>query len=93
MAVDSGRSAGNLGAGGERNFFCGDVAANAQPRNHAAAAVVSDLHPGRASDGRGHAVILTGEGAARFWIVLLPTYDLVFTTACLALFEKILHAE
>jgi hypothetical protein len=24
---------------------------------------------------------------------LLLTYDVVFTTACLALFEKILHAE
>jgi heme exporter protein B len=38
-------------------------------------------------------IILAGEGAARFWIVLLLTYDLVFTTACLALFERVLHAE
>ena len=38
-------------------------------------------------------IILTGDGAARFWIVLLLTYDVVFTTACLALFETILHAE
>src|SRR6202035_2805742 len=30
-------------------------------------------------------IILTGDGAARFWIVLLLTYDVVFTTACLAL--------
>jgi heme exporter protein B len=37
--------------------------------------------------------ILTGENSARFWIVLLLTYDVVFTTACLALFEAILHAE
>jgi heme exporter protein B len=37
--------------------------------------------------------ILTGEDSARFWIVLLLTYDVVFTTACLALFEAILHAE
>lgn len=37
--------------------------------------------------------ILTGEESARFWIVLLLTYDVVFTTACLALFEAILHAE
>ena len=36
--------------------------------------------------------ILTGEGA-RFWIVLLVTYDLVFTTACLLLFETVLNAE
>jgi heme exporter protein B len=28
-------------------------------------------------------IILTGDGAARFWIVLLLTYDVVFTTACL----------
>jgi heme exporter protein B len=37
--------------------------------------------------------ILTGEASARFWIVLLLTYDVVFTTACLALFEIVLHAE
>src|SRR6266702_4107901 len=37
--------------------------------------------------------ILTGEESAHFYIVLLLTYDVVFTTACLALFEKILHAE
>ena len=37
--------------------------------------------------------ILTGEESARFWIVLLLTYDVVFTTACLALFESILYAE
>ena len=38
-------------------------------------------------------VLLTGDSSARFWIVLLLTYDVVFTTACLALFENILHAE
>jgi heme exporter protein B len=38
-------------------------------------------------------IILAGEGAARFWIVLLLTYDVVFTTACLALFQTILRAE
>jgi heme exporter protein B len=38
-------------------------------------------------------IILTGDGSARFWIVLLLTYDVVFTTACLGLFETILHAE
>jgi len=37
--------------------------------------------------------ILTGETSARFWIVLLLTFDVVFTTACLGLFETILHAE
>jgi len=36
--------------------------------------------------------ILNGEGA-RFWIVLLVTYDLVFTTVCLLLFETVLNAE
>jgi len=36
--------------------------------------------------------ILSGEGA-RFWIVLLVTYDLVFTTVCLLLFESVLNAE
>ena len=37
--------------------------------------------------------VLTGEESARFWIVLLLTYDVVFTTACLALFNAILQAE
>jgi heme exporter protein B len=37
--------------------------------------------------------VLTGEESARFWIVLLLTYDVVFTTACLALFGVILQAE
>jgi heme exporter protein B len=37
--------------------------------------------------------ILTGENGARFWIVLLGTYDLVFTTSCLLLFETVLNAE
>ncbi|HET7207963.1 MAG TPA: heme exporter protein CcmB [Terriglobales bacterium] len=37
--------------------------------------------------------ILTGEASAKFWIVLLAVYDLVFTTVCLLLFENILHAE
>ena len=38
-------------------------------------------------------IILTGDGSARFWIVLLLTYDVVFTTACLGLFETVLQAE
>ena len=38
-------------------------------------------------------IVLTGDGSAHFWIVLLLTYDVVFTTASLALFETILHAE
>ena len=38
-------------------------------------------------------IILAGDGNPRFWIVLLLTYDVVFTTASLALFETILHAE
>jgi heme exporter protein B len=37
--------------------------------------------------------ILTGEYSARFWIVLLMTYDLVFTMASLLLFNSVLHAE
>jgi heme exporter protein B len=38
-------------------------------------------------------VILSGDASARFWMVLLLTYDVVFTTASLALFETILQAE
>ena len=41
----------------------------------------------------GTTAVLTGEDSARFYIVLLLTYDVVFTTACLALFGTILHAE
>jgi heme exporter protein B len=37
--------------------------------------------------------ILTGEESAHFYLVLLLTYDVVFTTACLSLFCMILHAE
>ena len=37
--------------------------------------------------------ILTGELSAWFWFVLLATYDVVFTIACLLLFETVLHAE
>ena len=38
-------------------------------------------------------IILTGESSAKFWIVLLAVYDLVFTIVCLALFETVLNAE
>ena len=37
--------------------------------------------------------ILTGEDSARFWIALLLAYDVVFTTACLLMFETVLQAE
>jgi heme exporter protein B len=37
--------------------------------------------------------ILTAEFNAYVWIVLLATYDVVFTTACLLFFEMVLHAE
>jgi heme exporter protein B len=37
--------------------------------------------------------ILTGEYSAKFWIALLVAYDVVFTIACLFLFEAVLHAE
>jgi heme exporter protein B len=37
--------------------------------------------------------ILTGEASAQFWTVLLGAYDVVFTIACLLLFETILQAE
>jgi len=41
----------------------------------------------------GTTAILTGDDPAKFWIVLLATYDVVFTIGCLALFETVLHAE
>ena len=37
--------------------------------------------------------VLTGEESARFWIALLLAYDVVFTAACLLLFETVLEAE
>jgi len=37
--------------------------------------------------------ILTGELSAKFWIVLLAAYNVVFTIASLILFESVLHAE
>src|SRR5450631_4463739 len=37
--------------------------------------------------------VLTGEESAKFWIALLLAYDVVFTIACLLLFETILEAE
>jgi len=37
--------------------------------------------------------ILTGETSPAFWIALLVAYDVVFTTACLLLFETVLEAE
>lgn len=37
--------------------------------------------------------ILTGEYSARFWIVLLAAYDVVFTLACLFFFDMVLQAE
>jgi heme exporter protein B len=37
--------------------------------------------------------ILTGEDSAKFWIVFLATYDVVFTSVSLLLFELVLGAE
>lgn len=37
--------------------------------------------------------ILTGDSSPVFWINLLAVYDVVFTTACLLLFETVLNAE
>jgi heme exporter protein B len=37
--------------------------------------------------------ILTGEDSARFWIVFLFTYDVIFTSVSLLLFELVLDAE
>jgi heme exporter protein B len=42
---------------------------------------------------RATTAILTGEESAKFWLVLLLAYDVVFTTGCLFLFEMVLQAE
>jgi heme exporter protein B len=39
------------------------------------------------------AAVLTGEASPTFWIALLVAYDVVFTTACLLMFEAVLEAE
>jgi len=41
---------------------------------------------------QGTTAILNGE-SARFWMALLLSYDLLFTTGCLLLFETVLNAE
>jgi heme exporter protein B len=41
----------------------------------------------------GTSAILTGESSARFWLVLLTAYDVVFTTGSLLLFDLVLNAE
>jgi len=42
---------------------------------------------------KGTTAILTGADSARFYIALLVAYDVVFTTACLLLFDTVLEAE
>ena len=42
---------------------------------------------------RATTAILTADEPAKFWVVLLIAYDVVFTTACLLLFETVLQAE
>jgi heme exporter protein B len=42
---------------------------------------------------QGTTAILTADFSAKFWIVLLTAYDVVFTTACLLLFDAVLNAE
>jgi heme exporter protein B len=37
--------------------------------------------------------VLTADESAKFWIVLLVAYDVLFTTGCLLLFETVLQAE
>jgi heme exporter protein B len=37
--------------------------------------------------------ILAGDASPAYWMKLLVVYDVVFTTACLLLFEMVLHAE
>jgi len=37
--------------------------------------------------------VLTGESSPTFWIALLVAYDVVFTTACLLMFDAVLEAE
>jgi heme exporter protein B len=37
--------------------------------------------------------VLTGQGPVQVWVALLVAYDVVFTVACLFLFETVLEAE
>ena len=58
-----------------------------------AVAAVSYFHSGFAGNGCGYHRHSHWRKFRDFWIVLLLTYDVVFTTACLALFETVLEAE
>ena len=49
--------------------------------------------PSAAVSSRATTAVLTGEYSARVWIALLLAYDVVFTIACLYLFETVLDAE
>lgn len=42
---------------------------------------------------RATTAVLTGDESAKFWIVLLVAYDVLFTTGCLLLFGTVLQAE
>ena len=42
---------------------------------------------------RATTAVLTGDESAKFWVVLLVAYDVLFTTGCLLLFETVLQAE
>ena len=56
-------------------FFAAMSSADAQPRNHAAAAPVPHFHSGALGMVQATTGILMGEETARFWMVLLVTYD------------------
>jgi hypothetical protein len=53
LAVAAGSGVWHLGTGRQRDFFCGDVIADTQPRDHAAAAFVPDFYSGAARHGAG----------------------------------------
>ena len=74
-------------------IFCRRVAAHPQPRDHAALLLFPISIPALLAMVNSTTAILTGELSAECWIVLLSTYDVVFTIACLLLFELVLNAE
>ncbi len=93
VATGAGRSVGDVGTGGQWHVFRGHVDPHAQQGSDAAADSFSGVHPGVAGDGRSNHGNTGRRSSPVFWINLLAVYDVVFTTACLLLFETVLHAE
>ena len=93
LAADSGRCSGNVGLVVNGTFFAA-MSLRTRSREIMLPLLLFPVSiPALLAMVNATTAILTGELSARFWIVLLTTYDVVFTIACLLLFELVLNAE